>query len=71
MQSQYFSIQINGEPFYCSSQMSIEAILNYLNISKELNLIEYNREIISNDQLSHVFVQENDKLEIITIVGGG
>nr|YP_009313390.1 Thiamin biosynthesis protein S [Dichotomaria marginata]SCW21644.1 Thiamin biosynthesis protein S [Dichotomaria marginata] len=71
MQNQYFSIQVNGEPFYCSEQMSIEEILIYLNISIELNLVEYNQEIIPNDQLSDIFVKKNDKLEIITIVGGG
>nr|YP_009315027.1 Thiamin biosynthesis protein S [Scinaia undulata]SCW23482.1 Thiamin biosynthesis protein S [Scinaia undulata] len=71
MTDQYLVIQINGKPFCCESSMSIEELLSYLNISIELNLIEYNREILSSSQLHHTFIKSNDQLEIITVVGGG
>lgn len=71
MKDQYLVIQINGKPFYCENNMSVEDLLSYLSISTELNLIEYNREILSSSQLCKTFVKTNDQLEIITVVGGG
>nr|YP_010988220.1 thiamine biosynthesis protein [Rhodochorton tenue]WOK79416.1 thiamine biosynthesis protein [Rhodochorton tenue] len=71
MRNQYFTIQINGEPFHCINKMSLQNILSYLDIDASFSLIEYNNEIIQDDQLHHIFLQNNDKLEIITIVGGG
>nr|YP_009296499.1 thiamine biosynthesis protein S [Thorea hispida]AOM65434.1 thiamine biosynthesis protein S [Thorea hispida]ARX95803.1 thiamine biosynthesis protein S [Thorea hispida]UNJ79093.1 thiamine biosynthesis protein S [Thorea hispida] len=71
MTSQYITIQINGEPFNCLSQMSLLDIISYLNIDSRLVLLEYNGIILSDMQISNIFVNQNDKLEIITIVGGG
>jgi len=71
MLNQYFTIQINGEPFHCINNMSLHNVLSYLNVDLSFSLIEYNNEIIQDNQLSQIFVQNNDKLEIITIVGGG
>lgn len=71
MTSQYITIQINGEPFNCLSKMSLRDIISYLNIDSRLVLLEYNGEILSDIQISNVLVSQNDKLEIITIVGGG
>nr|YP_009314616.1 Thiamin biosynthesis protein S [Liagoropsis maxima]SCW22870.1 Thiamin biosynthesis protein S [Liagoropsis maxima] len=71
MSEKYCSIQINGEPFHCYKQMSIQALLTYLNIDIEINLIEYNNEILYQHQLKSIMLKEEDKLEIITVVGGG
>lgn len=68
---QNFTIQINGEPFHCQDTMSVQKILLYLNIDTRFSLIEYNNEIIYDDQIGSIFLSQNDKLEIITIVGGG
>lgn len=66
-----FNIQINGEPFQCMSSMSIKALMTYLEINTELSLIEYNNEIIHEDEWINIILKPKDKLEIITIVGGG
>lgn len=71
MKSQYITIQINGEPFNCLSKISLQDIISYLDIDTRLVLLEYNGEIVSDIQISSIFVHQNDKLEIITIVGGG
>jgi sulfur carrier protein len=51
--------------------MSLQDIMIYLNIDVRQVLVEYNNEILDHQDLSHTLVQQNDKLEIITIVGGG
>lgn len=66
-----FNIQINGEPFQCISSVSIKAVISYLGIDTELSLIEYNNEIVHEDEWTQIMLQPKDKLEIITIVGGG
>lgn len=71
MRNQYFTIQINGEPFHCINKMSLQNILSYLDVDVSFSLIEYNNEIIQDDKLHQIFLENNDKLEIITIVGGG
>lgn len=71
MKNQTFNIEINGEPFHCMHSMSIHAIISYLDLDTEFSLIEYNNEIIQEDQWRQIILQPQDKLEIITIVGGG
>ena len=66
-----FNIQINGEPFHCIRSISIQAMISYLGVDTKFSLIEYNDEIIQEDQWTQVMLKPQDKLEIITIVGGG
>lgn len=66
-----FNIQINGEPFHCINSVSIETMIAYLGIDTQFSLIEYNSEIVHEDQWTQIMLQPRDKLEIITIVGGG
>ncbi len=71
MRNQYLTIQINGEPFHCVNTMSLNNILTYLEVDMNISLVEYNNEIIEDNQLQQIFVKNNDKVEIITVVGGG
>ena len=71
MNNIYFKVLINGEPFNCSSFMSIRDILTYLNIDLHKVIIEYNKSIINYLDFDQILMQEGDVLEIITIVGGG
>nr|UEQ12201.1 thiamine biosynthesis protein S [Batrachospermum sp.] len=71
MNNNYITIQINGEPFNCSYGMSLQDLIYYFNINSKLILIEYNTNVIYENQFNNVFLKPNDTLEIITIVGGG
>jgi len=71
MNNLYFKVLINGEPFNCDSSMSIRDILVYLNIDLNKVIIEYNKKVINCLQFDQILMNEGDKLEIITIVGGG
>jgi len=65
------NITINGENFYVNDNLSLYDILenNYLNSNNIV--IEINQEIISRNLWGETKVNENDKIEIITAVGGG
>lgn len=71
MNSTYFKVIINGQPFNCSSSMSIKDILVYLDVDLHKVVIEYNKIIVNHLQFDQILMQESDNLEIITIVGGG
>ena len=65
------NITINGKNFYVNDNLSLYDILenNYLNSNNIV--IEINQEIVSRNLWEETKVNENDKIEIITAVGGG
>jgi sulfur carrier protein len=71
MKNNYITIQINGEPFNCPNNMSIHDLICYFDINSKLVLVEYNEDMIYDNQFTDILLKPNDKLEIITIVGGG
>ena len=71
MKNNYITIQINGEPFNCPNNMSIYDLICYFDINSKLVLVEYNEDMIYDNQFTDILLKPNDNLEIITIVGGG
>ena len=67
----YFIVFVNGEPFNCSKYMSIKDLLLYLNFNLNNVIVEYNKKIINSNDFNYLFLQLNDSIEVITIVGGG
>tara|TARA_X000000368_G_C22803462_1_gene611386 strand:- start:401 stop:601 length:201 start_codon:yes stop_codon:yes gene_type:complete len=65
------NITINGKNFYVNDNLSLYDILenNYLNSNNIV--VEINQEIVSRNLWGETKVNENDKIEIITAVGGG
>jgi sulfur carrier protein len=71
MLTNYISVHLNGRPFNCSPDLSLEDLLNYLAFDLSSVIVEHNREIIQGLSYSNVFVMPGDKIEVLTIVGGG
>nr|QOS04526.1 thiamine biosynthesis protein S [Sarcopeltis skottsbergii] len=67
----YNTIFVNGEAFNCSCTMSLYDLLIYLGFQISSVVVEYNREIINSSKFSSILLVDRDRLEIITIVGGG
>lgn len=65
------SIQINGEPFNCLEPLSLQFLLNYLDFNSERVAIELNDILLPSSLFHSTYLNDKDKLEIITIVGGG
>jgi sulfur carrier protein len=65
------TIKINGENQVCSNLIKLPELLDKLGINARLIAIEYNGEILHRQFWPETFIQEGDKLEIVTIVGGG
>lgn len=62
---------VNGHEFYVNKDLTLNQILNYFNYKNSLFVIEYNNMICDRNEWSNIKITPNDKIEIITIVGGG
>ena len=67
--STYFFL--NGNKYHTSSMMTIYEIIIYFNYNTSLLVLEHNRLICNKKKWSKIYIENNDILEIVTIVGGG
>nr|QCI06258.1 Thiamin biosynthesis protein S [Dicranema revolutum] len=65
------TIFINGEPLNYIHSMSLHDLIEYLDFNVDTVIIECNQQIIPRNKLNTVLCKHQDRLEIITIVGGG
>jgi len=71
MTNQYILVYLNGKPFNCKSNLFLRDLLDYLDINMNSSVVEYNNQIIQNLFLNKIMLHQGDKIEIVTIVGGG
>lgn len=65
------TVYINGEPRSCLSQTPLLNLFEQLTINPRLVAVEYNGEILHRQFWEETTLQMGDRLEIVTIVGGG
>ena len=65
------TVQVNGQSHTCSPQTQLPQLLEQLGLNPRLVAVEYNGEILHRQFWSQTQMQEGDKIEIVTIVGGG
>ncbi len=64
-------VWVNGELKTIASELSLPRCLEQLGMNPRLVAVEYNGEILHRQRWDHTLIQEGDRLEIVTIVGGG
>ncbi|AFZ17572.1 sulfur carrier protein ThiS [Allocoleopsis franciscana] len=69
--SDRITLQVNGETRTCEPHTLLPQLLEQLGLNPRLVAVEYNGEILHRQYWSETQIQEGDKLEIVTIVGGG
>ena len=67
--SKYFFL--NGHKYVANSELTIFEIVNYFNYNTSLLVLEYNSLICNKKNWNKIYIENNDKIEIVTIVGGG
>lgn len=65
------AIQVNGESHTCPEKIALPQLLTQLELNPRLIAIEYNGEILHRQYWTNTQIQSGDRLEIVTIVGGG
>ena len=65
------NFSLNGESYYISDNIMLIDLIKYFNYNDTLLVLEYNNHICKKQTWNKVFIQNQDKIEIVTIVGGG
>jgi len=63
----------NGQQYFTESNFTIFKLLKYFNfkLSKSIYILEHNGLICYEAEWNHICIKPNDRIELITIVGGG
>lgn len=69
--SEQITVQVNGELRTCDSKTFLPNFLTQLGLNPRLVAVEYNGEILHRQFWEQTEIQTDDRLEIVTIVGGG
>ncbi len=69
--SDQITLVVNGETRKCSSKTPLPEAIQELGFNPRLIAVEYNGEILHRQFWNQTKVREGDRLEIVTIVGGG
>jgi sulfur carrier protein len=65
------ALQINGEERQCHPDRNMVELLEFLNMNPRLVAVEHNGEILHRQLWQETVIKAGDRLEIVTIVGGG
>ncbi|TVQ20849.1 MAG: thiamine biosynthesis protein ThiS [Leptolyngbya sp. DLM2.Bin15] len=65
------TLTVNGETQTCPPQTSLPQFLILIGMNPRLVAVEYNGEILHRQFWEQTLIQEGDRLEVVTIVGGG
>lgn len=62
---------INGDPFTFDTEVTIQDILDHLELDKKRVIAEHNQDLIQREDFANQIVREDDRLELLEFVGGG
>ena len=62
---------LNGQKYTTSNSLTLLELILYFNYNRSLLVIEYNNLICNEKHWNKITIQDKDKIEIVTIVGGG
>ncbi|WP_233744589.1 sulfur carrier protein ThiS [Leptodesmis sichuanensis] len=65
------TVKVNGELQHCLPDTALPDFLQQLGMNPRLVAVEYNGEILHRQFWETTQLQAGDRLEIVTIVGGG
>jgi len=65
------NVTINGDPLRFDSALSLNDLLEKLDIEQDKVAIEHNREIVPKSTFDQLMIDDGDNLEIVHFIGGG
>ena len=65
------TLTVNGEPKSVSEGLTLAQLLRELGLERNPIAVELNRQVVPRDRHVAVRLAEGDRLEIVTLVGGG
>jgi sulfur carrier protein len=65
------TIQVNGEPRDIDAGASVSKLLDVLGVTQPHVAVELNLEVVPRAQHDQTILRDGDRLEVVTLVGGG
>jgi sulfur carrier protein len=62
---------LNGQKYFTEFELTILQLLKYFNYNPSILVLEYNNSICNKKHWNKIYIKNNDKIEVVTIVGGG
>lgn len=62
---------LNGKQYFTEDKLTLLKLIKYFNYNPSILVIEYNNLICNKIHWDTIFIKNNDRVELITIVGGG
>ena len=62
---------LNGQKYSTIDNFSLLDLLSYFDYNLSLLVVEYNSFISTKKDWNQIMISDNDKIEVVTIVGGG
>lgn len=62
---------LNGQEYSTQDNINLFELITYFNYNFSLLVLEYNNLICNKKDWNNISIKKNDKIEIVTIVGGG
>ena len=69
--SQIIYFSLNGQSYYTNQNLTLLDIINYFSYNDALLILELNHLILNKNEWQQTFINNQDKLEIVSIIGGG
>lgn len=64
-------IKVNGKIYNFDDNITLENIINHLNISHQNIIAEVNGQIVLKEKFNKTVIEDNSVIEFIKFVGGG
>ncbi|WP_146594370.1 sulfur carrier protein ThiS [Novipirellula galeiformis] len=64
-------IKVNGERVEIESAMSVERLLNTVEVPANYLAVEINADVVPREDYPSTLVNDGDEVEVVTLVGGG
>ncbi|TWU35001.1 sulfur carrier protein ThiS [Novipirellula artificiosorum] len=65
------SITVNGQQVQIESSMSVQQMLDTVDVPPNYLAVEINANVVPREQYASTMVRDNDEIELVTLVGGG
>ena len=69
--SKMIQIKVNGESVEIESTMSVQQLLNTVDVPPNYLAVEVNADVVPREDYASTMVNEGDDIEVVTLVGGG
>ena len=71
LMNKIYTFFLNGQTYVTNYKVTISDLIKYFGYNQALLVVEYNQFICHKTEWDKIFILNNDKIEIVTIVGGG